>query len=55
MDHGFKELVDRILNGELGFEMTKNADRYFLFLSRVPPEVYLHNKLSSASRASRIL
>lgn len=27
MEHGFKELVDRILNGELGFEMTKNADR----------------------------
>ena len=27
MDHGFKELVDRILNGELGFEMTKNADK----------------------------
>lgn len=28
MEHGFKELVDRILNGELGFEMTKNADRF---------------------------
>ncbi len=27
MEHGFKELVDRILSGELGFEMTKNADK----------------------------
>jgi len=28
MEHGFKELVDRVLSGELGFEMTKNADKY---------------------------
>lgn len=27
MEHGFKELIDRILSGELGFEMTRNADR----------------------------
>ena len=27
MEHGFKELVDRIISGELGFEMTKNADK----------------------------
>lgn len=28
MEHGFKELVDRVLSGELGFEMTKNADKF---------------------------
>lgn len=39
MDHGFKELVDRILNGELGFEMTKNADRYSTLAQSYPHDL----------------